>query len=57
MRRFVLMTLGLALVAVLPVWQFSRQWTYGPAIAVGFLLLVNLLPFLSDRLGRRRDEA
>ena len=56
MQRFVLATLGLALIAVLPVWQFNRQWTYGPAIAVGFLLTVNLLLFLGDRLGRRGDE-
>ena len=56
MNRFVLVVLALALAAVLPVWRFTSQWGYGPAIVVGFLLLVNLAQFLGDRLGRRSDK-
>ena len=52
MQRLVIVMLAAAFVAVLPVWPFDRQWSYGPAIAVGFLLLVNLLMLLSERIGR-----
>ena len=44
-----------ALIAALPVWSFNRNWSYGPALAVGFLLAVNLLVVVSEYLGRRRD--
>jgi hypothetical protein len=57
MQRFVLGGLALALVGVLPVWRFNSQWGYGPAIVVGFLLMVNLVQFLGDRVGRRRDKS
>jgi hypothetical protein len=56
MHRFVLVVLTVALVGVLPVWRFNSQWGYGPAIVVGFLLLVNLAQFLGDRLGRSHDK-
>ena len=56
MQRLVILVLAAAFVAVLPVWPFDRHWSYGPAIGVGFLLLVNLLMLLSERIGRRRDE-
>jgi len=55
MQRLVILVLAAALVAVLPVWPFDRNWTYGPAIAVGFLLLINLLMVLSEGVGRGRD--
>ena len=52
MQRLVILALAAALVAVLPIWPFARQWTYGPAIAVGFLLVVNLLSFASAQVGK-----
>lgn len=56
MRRLVILVLVAAFVAVLPVWPFDRGWSYGPAIAVGFLLLVNLLMLMSERVGRNTDR-
>ena len=56
MQRFVILALAGALLAVLPVWPFDRQWSYGPAIAVSFLLAVNLMMLAADRFGRRRGR-
>lgn len=56
MRRIVLIILSIALLAVLPLWPFNRHWTYGPAIAVAFLLIVNLLVVAGDFFGRRTDR-
>ena len=44
-RNFIL-ALAALLVAVAPVWNYSRDWTFGPAIAVLFLLGVNLTVYL-----------
>lgn len=44
-RNFIL-ALALVLVAVAPVWGYSSSWTFGPFIAVLFLLGVNLVNFL-----------
>ncbi|HXS08173.1 MAG TPA: DUF3309 family protein [Rhizomicrobium sp.] len=55
MQRLVIMVLAAALVAVLPVWPFDQHWSYGPAMAVGFLLAVNLLMLASERTGRSRE--
>lgn len=44
-RNFIL-ALAALLVAVAPVWNYSRDWTFGPAIAVLFLLAVNLIVYL-----------
>ena len=49
MQRYVIMALAAALVAVLPVWPFARQWTFGPAIAVSFLLAVNIFAWAFGR--------
>ena len=57
MQRFMIVVLATALAAVLPVWPFDRQWGYGPAIVVGFLLLINVVMLLSERIGRARDES
>src|ERR1700722_2906479 len=46
MRRFVILALSAALIAVLPVWPFTRHWTYGPAIAVSFLLAINVFAWV-----------
>jgi Protein of unknown function (DUF3309) len=56
MQRWVIVVLSGLLLAVMPVWPFARQWGFGPAIVVGFLLLINLLMALSDRVGRTRDK-
>ena len=44
-RNFIL-ALAALLVAVAPVWDYSRGWTFGPFIAVLFLLSVNLVVYL-----------
>ncbi len=46
MRRFVILALSVAFIAVLPVWPFARHWTYGPAIAVSFLLAINVFAWV-----------
>ncbi len=46
-----LIALAIALVAVAPVWNYNSNWSFGPFIAVLFLLGVNLINFLcSDPL-------
>lgn len=42
MYRNFLFALAVLLVAVAPVWGYSSAWTFGPFIAVLFLLGVNL---------------
>ncbi|MEP6829728.1 MAG: DUF3309 family protein [Rhizomicrobium sp.] len=54
--RIVLIILLLALAGALPLWPFNRNWSYGPAIAMGFLLIVNLIVMACDFHGRRRDR-
>ena len=56
MQRLVIVVLVAAFVAVLPVWPFDRGWSYGPAIAVAFLLVVNVLMLLSGRVWRDPDQ-
>lgn len=46
MYRKFLIVLAFALVAVAPVWDYSREWSFGPFFAVLFLLAVNLINFL-----------
>ena len=41
-----LIALAIMLVAVAPVWNYSSNWSYGPFIAVLFLLGVNLVNYL-----------
>ena len=57
MQRWVIVVLSGLLLAVMPVWPFARHWGFGPAIVVGFLLLINLVMALSERVGRARDES
>jgi hypothetical protein len=46
-----LIALVIALVVVAPVWSYNSGWSFGPFIAVLFLLGVNLVNFLcSDPL-------
>jgi hypothetical protein len=56
MQRGLMIILLAALGAALPVWRFNRDWSYGPAMAIGFLLMVNLLPPVCDYLGRWRER-
>ena len=46
MYRKFLLILVLALVAVAPVWGYSSSWSFGPFLAVLFLLALNLINFL-----------
>jgi hypothetical protein len=46
MHRNFILALAVLLVAVAPIWSYSRGWTFGPAIAVLFLLGVNLAVYL-----------
>jgi hypothetical protein len=39
----VLVVLTVTLLASLPVWPFSREWGYAPAVLVGIVLLVLLV--------------
>jgi hypothetical protein len=56
MLRGLVYILLAALAAVLPVWRFNRDWSYGPAMAIAFLLMVNLLAPVCDYLGRWRER-
>jgi hypothetical protein len=46
MYRTFLLVLALVMVAVAPVWGYSSNWSFGPFLAVLFLLAVNLINFL-----------
>ena len=46
MYRTFILALAALLVAVAPIWDYSRDWTFGPFIAVLFLLSVNLVIYL-----------
>lgn len=46
MYRTFILALAALLVAVAPVWNYSHNWTFGPFIAVLFLLGVNLTVYL-----------
>lgn len=43
-----LIALAVILVAVTPVWSYNSNWSYGPFIAVLFLLGVNLANYLCE---------
>ena len=53
MQRFVIWALLAVLVGILPIWPFNQQWTFGPAVAVIFLLAVNLLTWAFDHFAER----
>jgi hypothetical protein len=40
----------LALVGIIPVWPHSQAWGYGPSGAVGLVVLILLILFLTGRL-------
>ena len=55
MRRTILFILLATLIAALPLWPFNDEWTYGPAIAVAFFLIVNLMVPAVELLARWRE--
>ena len=46
----ILFVLGLTVILLLPIWQFSRGWGYGPAVIVVMVLLVLLAMTVSGRV-------
>lgn len=48
MYRTFLVALAALLVAVAPFWSYSSGWSFGPFLAVLFLLTVNLVNFLLE---------
>ena len=50
MVTLLLIVLILLLVGALPAWPYSGGWGYGPSGALGVVLLVVLVLFLSGRL-------
>ena len=56
MQRYLALSLVAVLVIAMPVWPFNHHWTYGPSIAVGFLLGVNLLTMLVEFVGRKFES-
>lgn len=53
--RYILAFLLPILPVMAPVWPFNHDWSYGPLLAVAFLLGVNLLVLVVEFVGRRRD--
>jgi hypothetical protein len=45
-----LVILVLALLGVIPTWPHSRSWGYGPSGALGVVLLIVLILFVSGRI-------
>jgi hypothetical protein len=45
-----LVLLILMLIGAFPAWDYNRSWGYGPSGAIGLILVVLLILFLSGRL-------
>jgi hypothetical protein len=50
MGTILLVILILALIGVLPTWNHSRSWGYGPTGVTGLLVVILLLLLLTGRL-------
>ncbi|MES2319431.1 MAG: DUF3309 family protein [Pseudomonadota bacterium] len=50
MGTILLVILILALVGVLPTWNHSRKWGYGPTGVTGLLVVVLIVLLLTGRL-------
>jgi len=47
----ILIILGvLMLIGAIPAWPHSRTWGYGPSGALGFVLLIVLILYLTGRI-------
>lgn len=49
--RIVLVILLAAMISALPLWPFNSQGSYGPAIAMAFLVTVNLIVMVCNASG------
>jgi hypothetical protein len=56
MPRYIVAFLIPILPVTVPVWTFNQNWTFGPALAVAFLLGINLLVVLTEFFGNRSDR-
>lgn len=45
-----LIVLVLLLLGVIPAWPHSRSWGYGPSGAIGVVLIILLILFLTGRI-------
>jgi hypothetical protein len=50
MGTILLVILILALIGVLPTWNHSRSWGYGPTGVTGLLVLILIVLLVSGRL-------
>ena len=50
MGTILLIILVLALIGVLPTWNHSRSWGYGPTGITGLLVIVLIILLLTGRL-------
>ncbi len=51
MNTIVIIVLGVVLLAVLPFWPYSAQWSYKPSGGVAFILAILVVLTLSGRSG------
>jgi hypothetical protein len=49
MNTIVIIVMGIVLLAVLPLWPYSADWSYKASGGVGFLLAILILLSLSGR--------
>ena len=54
--RIILVILLAALISALPLWPYNNQWSYGPAIAMAFLVAANLIVMACNFSGRRSER-
>lgn len=50
LTTIILIILVLALLGVIPTWPHSREWGYMPSGALGLIVVVVLIMFLTGRL-------
>jgi Protein of unknown function (DUF3309) len=50
LTTILIVVLVLALLGVLPTWGHSRSWGYGPSGAVGLLLVILVVLFMTGRI-------
>ena len=50
LTTILIVVLVLALLGVLPTWGHSRRWGYGPSGAVGLLLVILIVLFMTGRI-------